>query len=224
MTQLIDLKLVKMGFSLQGVLDISAVNTLLPESAREYGQLLVFGHGGKKLWQSIDSHSDKANPIDDYSVACIMDFLARIDCDQYDILYPTNMFNVDLRLLGQRLGWHHDSPLGIGINKTYGTWFAYRVVVAANTNFEITKTHLSVSPCEDCADKPCITHCPVDAVGDEFNLQACVGERAREGSACAYQCLARRACPVGVAHRYDSEQIRYHYGRSLEAIRVRQIG
>jgi Fe-S-cluster-containing hydrogenase component 2 len=108
---------------------------------------------------------------------------------------------------------------------------AYRVVVLANTFYEIhDETHdetqtnnLAEAPCGKCITRPCVDACPVGAPGVTFDLQACMGERVREGSACAYQCLARNACPVGTEYRYDQDQMRYHYQKSLQLIQSNKL-
>lgn len=151
--------------------------------------------------------------------------------------------HLDLRTLGRVLGWQFDSPLGIGIHPQYGLWFGYRVVVAVNVDVNVVspiykpfnepfnerfnkplnvtanETALPDShPCDACAAKPCVAACPVGAVGETFNLTACVNHRVRPGSECARQCLARAACPVGTEHQYSLPQVQYHYDISLNAI------
>lgn len=222
----IDQLLLQKGFTLQAALEVSAVGIALPEVAGDYNQLLVFGHAGPDFWNSLDEPVAGGDPLDSVSTSSVEDFLLRTGCADYLVLYPTTDFQIDLRSLGKQLGWHSDSALGIGINATYGTWFAYRVVVLANTSFETPgepayqaqPNSLSASPCASCTARPCVEACPVDAPGDTFDLQTCMAERVREGSACAYQCLARNACPVGTEYRYDEDQMRYHNQKSLQLI------
>jgi epoxyqueuosine reductase len=184
-----------------------------------FSQLLVFGHGGTRLWRECDLVGP--DPIDAFSRRAVEAMLERMGCTAYRILFPAdNQVQIDLQGLGRKLGWHHDSPLGTGINSEYGTWFAYRVVVATNTRFLLSETAESESPCESCIDKPCVSACPVGAVRATagFDLETCLQERLRPQSPCRYQCLARLACPVGTRHQYSKDQIRYHYGHSLETI------
>jgi len=159
-----------------------------------------------------------SEPLDRMSINMVENFL---------VLYPSNGVQIDLRALGKQLGWHTDSPLGIGINGIHGIWFAYRTVVLANTFYEshdrARTNHLEEAPCVKCVNRPCVDACPVDAPGVTFDLQACMYERVKEGSACAYQCLARNACPVGTEYRYDQDQMRYHYQKSLELIQAKKL-
>jgi hypothetical protein len=183
---------------------------------------LVFGHAGSGFWKSLDEPLTGSDPLDRMSIKMVEDFLQRIGCADYLVLYPSTDLQIDLPALGKQLGWHADSALGIGINAIHGTWFAYRVVVLANTFYEThdeTQTNnLAEPPCDKCINRPCVEACPVGAPGVTFDLQACMDERVREGSACAYQCLARNACPVGTEYRYDQDQMRYHYQKSLQLI------
>ncbi len=214
-----DVILADNGLQLQAVLDVPDVLIALPKVAAEYDQLLVFAHGGSCFWDSLLHPLSGDHPLDTASVRLAEDYLGRIDCAGYLIVYPSMEFQLDLRSLGRQLGWHADSPLGIGINASFGTWWAYRVAVLANTSLELNPNNLAESPCDSCVDKPCIKACPVGAVGARFDLEACMNERTREGSDCAYQCLARNVCPVGAQHRYKDNQMHYHYGMSLKLIK-----
>jgi epoxyqueuosine reductase QueG len=105
------------------------------------------------------------------------------------------------------------------VNQVWGSWFAYRVVVLADTEFEPTSPLTAASPCHSCTEKPCLSACPAEALehGD-FSLKLCIDYRLREHSQCKAQCLARLACPIAPEHRYSMEQINYHYGRSMQTI------
>jgi ferredoxin-like protein FixX len=136
------------------------------------------------------------------------------------VLYPLSSSPVPLVALGTLAGWHHGSPFRVGINAAFGSWFAYRALVLADSDFAVTAPLTAPSPCDSCADKPCITACPAGAVGtDTFEAPACFGHRLQAGSDCAARCRARAACPVASEHRYSEAQTAYHYGRSLESLR-----
>jgi epoxyqueuosine reductase len=230
-----DSSLREAGLVLQGVLSVASTGVLLPETAHSFTQLLVFGHAGRKFWDRFNVEAiSSGDPLDDRSRKLVKDFLKRIDCQNHLFLYPTALeppapeivaadINIDLRSIGRELGWHHDSPLGIGIHARFGTWFAYRAVVATRTEFDLTQVVDEVSPCLSCADKPCVSHCPAGAVvseGSTFKLDSCLAERQRIGTGCSLTCQSRLSCPVGDEYRYSEEQMNYHYGHSLEMIKV----
>lgn len=208
------------GLPLVSVFDATTLGAALSEDVSGYRQVLVIGSAGRGLWPEIDlNRSD--NPVDDYAVETVQRLLQAIGCNDYRIIYPSDISVVDLRALGQMAGWHADSRLGIGINAEYGTWLAYRVVVASNTELPLSELKQSASACNDCSDKPCIAACPAGAVDSDkaFDLDACATERLRKGSDCQDKCIARLACPVGSEHQYSAAQVSYHYGRSLVSLK-----
>jgi len=128
---------------------------------------------------------------------------------------------IGLQQLGALAGWHHPSPMGIGINHRWGPWFAYRVVLTTGAELaEIRQDCGGGSPCTDCATAPCIKGCPAGATHPEkgLHLERCAQYRLREHSSCAHKCLARQSCPVGRNARYSDEQINYHYRLSLQTL------
>jgi hypothetical protein len=204
----------------------------LPMQQGNYTQLLVFAHAGKTFWRNLprqpsqESHTE--HPLDDYSRTQIEAILQRqvpnLDCQ---FLYPvgctasdaSQACRLDLQSLGKLAGWHHDSPLKLGIHAEFGSWFAYRAVLLCNSDFAPTATQTDVAPCESCALKPCISHCPAGAVTETgLDLDACTRYRIQPESDCRSQCLARIACPVGAQHRYSPAQMNYHYAQSLQMI------
>ena len=216
--KLYDDQLAGLGLGLQGV--VNTRNVALPEFIRDYRQLLIFAHTGGELWRNIELEGE--DPLDKTSIRLADDFMRRIGETDYEIAYPTDLFAIDLIAFGRQLGWHNDSKLSIGINAQFGTWFAYRFAIAANTNFFET-AFVEAHPCETCVRKPCIDACPGAAVTEGvFDLSRCSIERLRPDSDCAENCAARLACPVGTEYRYEPEQVRYHYGRSLVFLRAYQ--
>ena len=219
-----DAELAAQGLTLQAALPKYHINDLLSPAhqAAHFNELLIFASVGSTLWRRLPS-MDVDDPIDRFSVDVVLDYLSRINCGRHDLLYPVADTFVDLRELGHRAGWHHNSRLGIGINARVGTWFAYRVVVLADTRLADAGPGEpdSGAPCESCADKPCVTACPAGAVqvSGEFDLDACGSHRLEKNSRCATTCLARLACPVGTSQRYDADQIHYHYTRSLQTLK-----
>ena len=196
------------------------------DPARNYSQLILIGNGGRAMWQAILREGGRsADPIDDFSVREVRRWLAaQASGRSYEIVYPGERL-VGLQSLGECAGWHFASPFMVGINERWGTWFAYRVAVLANTDFEPTRPVPGESPCTACRPRPCVSACPGKAIEDsDFNLADCVRYRLRPDSACQTTCMARLACPVRAEHRYDDEQIRHAYTVSLRFIEQYQAG
>ena len=189
---------------------------------KDYKQLLVFGHGGKDMWQALQQSPflQDNDPIDSFSIDVVQNYFKQehAECNYY-LLYPGPVRYIPLQALGKLAAWHQDSPFRIGINAEYGSWFAYRVVVLADTSLKPTKAMDAPSPCLSCADKPCIPVCPVNALqAGDLSFQKCMDYRLQHDSVCKSKCISRLACPVAKEHRYSSEQVAYHYNISMQTI------
>ncbi len=196
------------------------VSATLGETA-PYRQLILIGHGGKTLWECVKAaRIAGANPIDDYSVQALEQCFAKhLPANRYRIIFPGN-HPVGLQQLGKLAGWHHAAPFMVGIDPEWGSWYAYRAVVLADTDFRPSRAVDRNSPCTSCQAKPCITACPAGAMdGGSFALEKCIAYRRSDESRCKHTCLARIACPVGSEHRYDDDQMRHAYSISLQMIR-----
>lgn len=217
----------RVGLNLQAIFDVDALPAALQRSlpgdkgaARRYRQLILIGNAGPKLWDSIKAaRLDSADPIDDFSIRTTNEwFAAQFGDAPWLRLYPGDA-PLDLQGLGRLAGWHHPSPFKVGINQRWGTWFAYRVALLADTDITPTPVRQTESPCSRCIERPCVAACPAQAMAnDEFDLARCIGYRRQADSACAQTCVARMDCPVGTEHRYHEEQIRHGYSNSLRMI------
>ncbi|AJQ97164.1 hypothetical protein [Gynuella sunshinyii] len=213
------------GLNLQHVFELSTLpqtmTAALAADIAPYRQLLLLGHGGRRLWQVISTVAvETDDPIDDFTVQLVHRyFQSDHPRASYKILYPGDT-QVSLQRLGELAGWHSASPFMLGINHDWGSWFAYRALVLADTSLTPDQAITLSSPCSACEHRDCIRSCPASALDHgQFDLEACSRFRLEPDSDCAYQCLARNQCPVKPEHRYSDEQIRYHYGRSLAMIR-----
>lgn len=192
----------------------SGINT------HNYNQLIVIGHLGKGLWESVCSEIPESdNPIDGFVIQSVKEYFNKDhNSKRYEIIYPGEAV-FDLQQLGEIAGWHYRSPFMLGINQIWGSWFAYRAIILSNTNFTETPALKTSSPCGGCVDKYCIAACPALALENlELNLQRCINYRKQDDSRCKTTCLARVSCPVGGEFRYCREQINYHYSVSMKAI------
>lgn len=215
------------GLNRQAVFNIDALPADLAAplqagctSSRTYRQIILIGHAGRTLWESVTASGIVSDdPIDDFSMQTVRRWFAQCHAhNAYEIVYPGTQL-IALQRLGQLAGWHHPSPFMVGIDQQWGTWYAYRAVVVADTHFEPTAAVRGAHPCATCGDKVCIASCPAAAMdGGRFDLAKCVGYRKRDGSSCKTTCVARVSCPVGSEHRYCDAQICHTYSGSMRAI------
>lgn len=221
------------GLNLHAVFSLASLppevlDTLaLTDDERErFRQLILIGHRGRDLWNTLQKRGMHGeHPIDEFVTECVAAWMTgplqgHAWCQVFPGAHP-----VGLQRLGALAGWHHPSPFWVGVDAEWGSWFAYRAVVLADTQLALTPRRELPSPCDSCADKPCIAACPAGALASErtgsWRLQTCLDFRKRPQSPCEDRCLARNACPVGAEHRYAEEQVAYHYRQSMPVIRKR---
>ncbi len=211
------------GLNRQHVFDLAQ----LPPAVRQtlgdgegYRQLILIGHGGRRLWECIKASGiGGEHPIDQYTLQTVTRWLAAfLPGRPYRILYPGEQV-IGLQQLGRLAGWHRPSPFMVGIDETWGSWFAYRAVVLVDSDFQPFPPLAGRDPCLSCQSRACTAACPAGALAGEFSLAACVAYRLGTNAACQFTCLARTACPVGSEHRYDDAQLHHSYALSLRMIR-----
>ena len=220
------------GLNLAAVFEVNQLPSQIIGPIQEAGikteafqRLVLFGNGGKLFWERLDHFGvNRPDPIDSFSLHLTRQFMQRIagKDDHQLILYPQNELFLPLQQLGQMAGWGTPSPIGNSINPMYGLWFAFRSAFLTSVPLPVMQVDLAPSPCLSCETKPCQVACPAGAVkasADRFKLDHCITHRLKENSPCAFDCLARQACPVGAEHRYPSEAVHLLYGSSINAIR-----
>ena len=209
------------GLNRQAVFDVADLPEYIRSKlATESGQLILIGHGGKRLWEMVQAAGQTgSDPIDDFTVATLQRWFADfLPGKRYQILYPADQ-PIGLQALGKLAGWHQPSPFMVGIDSEWGTWFAYRAVVLADTNFQPSQPVDRDKPCASCQAQVCISSCPAGALNEaEFSLSKCLTYRKQPDSKCRFTCLARVSCPVGSEHRYSTEQLHHTYSISLRYI------
>ena len=113
-----------------------------------------------------------------------------------------------------------ESPLGMLIHPEFGLWHAYRAALLWPERLDLPELARGASPCDSCAERPCLSSCPVGAFTREgYDVAACAGHLSRpEGEDCmALACRARRFCPAGASYYYEPAQAAYHMTAFLKA-------
>jgi epoxyqueuosine reductase QueG len=114
----------------------------------------------------------------------------------------------------------HVSPLGLNIHPQYGLWHAYRAALAFPVAFDLPPVSAGAHPCEACAEKPCLSACPVSAFdGRSYDVKACAVHIASDPQQLCMTagCKARLACPVGARFEYEPMQKQFHMRAFLAA-------
>jgi len=129
------------GLNLQAVFDIKYLPPDTRQQLKEnnndlssFSQVILIGNGGKLFWNALKNISTESkNPVDDYSCSLVSKWIDSFANNfSYKIIYPPSC-DINLQKLGQLAGWHHRSPFMVGINNVWGTWYAYRAVILADS-------------------------------------------------------------------------------------------
>lgn len=184
---------------------------------RTNGSILILGQGGSAFWQQYsESASPPADdPLDRFSLNVTDNLLASVFSCERAALFPAPDCELNLMRLLAAVGWQRPSPLGLGINARFGLWSAVRAVWWLDRAPALPKHPTIPAPdlCATCESQACVDSCPAGALasGQGPDLGRCADHRFSEGSACAANCLARRACPVAPEHQYGEQQMAHHY-------------
>ena len=192
------------------------------------GTVVLVGNAGKAMWRAFrEAVPDLGgkDPLDTWVDAQLESVAAAVGAE---IVFATRRPWPPIQRWAMKAGGVHRSPINMLIHPEYGLWHVYRGALLFVERLDLDPLpSASASPCDSCAKKPCLTACPVDAFQpDRFDMFACVGHvESAEGKACAIGgCLARRACPVGRAHQYGTEEGGFHMAAVVRTVRRWEAG
>lgn len=211
------------GLMPRGVVRFGGDGPVLDGGGQAASVVLV-GHAGSSFWPAFtvwrEARADGggADPLDSWSKSVISPLAQALGATAY---YPSEKPYQPFQRWAMAAEGLTASPLGILIHPVYGLWHGYRGALGFAEVLEDGRTAVeSRDPCSDCREKPCISHCPADALAtgsfDVGLCRACLGSPAGQGGCMTAGCAARSACPVGAGYRYRDEQVRFH----MRALRI----
>ncbi len=196
----------------------------IPEGTETPETIILIGNAGAAMWRAFaaattpGARAGDSHPLDGWTRKVLTDAAGRLGATA---LFPfTGPPYLPFQRWALRAGGVHVSPIGPLIDPEYGLWHAYRGALAFGQRLDLPPTSESPSPCETCADKPCLSTCPVSALAPgDYDVPACVAHVGSEaGADClGTGCQARRACPVGRNYIQEPEQARFHMEKFLVA-------
>lgn len=174
--------------------------------------MLGLGREGWAAFQAAPEASDgAAHPLDRWSQRVIEALAAELDAAPF---FPfTGPPYMPFLRWGTATGRIWPSALGMSIHAEQGLWVSFRGALGFATLEEVDAPPVGARPCDSCADRPCLSACPVDAFTAEgYGVPGCVGHlHSPAGEAClGGGCLARRACPVGQDWTPPPQRARFH--------------
>jgi hypothetical protein len=199
----------------------------MPEGAETPETIVLIGNAGPAMWRAFAAATTTrarlgdADPLDGWTREVLTEASGRLGAKA---LFPfTGPPYLPFQRWALRAGGVHVSPIGPLIDPQYGLWHAYRGALAFGQRLGLPAPPTGSSPCESCADKPCLNTCPAGALTPgNYDVPACVAHISSVSSADGEDCLgggclARRACPVGREYIHESEQARFHMEKFLVA-------
>jgi hypothetical protein len=185
--------------------------------------LILVGFIGSENWPAFESSQEAAdgqpNPLDRWSLRVVSALAADLGATA---LFPFGEPFLPFQRWAQKAEPVHASPLSILIHPDWGLWHAYRGALAFAEHIALPPPDLRPSPCDSCADKPCLSACPVGAFTSAgYDVPTCIDHiGSPAGADCmGTGCQARLACPVGPQFRYRPAHGGFHLNAFLEAQR-----
>ncbi len=185
------------------------VKTGLPEGLKT---LLLLGPKTPGFWPhfttSPESRDRSADPLDRWSSRVITQLAQTLGARAFFPFggppwQPFLQWAVDS-------GRAHISPVGLLVHDDAGLMVSYRGALGFTQDIKLPKP--PPNPCQTCADRPCLSACPVDALTPKgYDVTACKTDLDRAGNDCLTRgCAVRRACPVSQAHGRSEDQSAFH--------------
>jgi methylmalonic aciduria homocystinuria type C protein len=217
------------GLDLTAALRVAWYNDAVGWRARlrDYGRpdsLAVLVGNTRAFWTPfVDALREDAtlladpHPIEAYSMRCISAAAeaTAVPC-QIFWAHQVGVRVVAIQKLAQIAGLAWLAPSNLCVHPQYGPWIALRAVVVFDLEGPPGPPPSIADPCGACGH----------ACGPAFR-HALHGDAAEQSEPWRSWLAIRDACPLGRAHRYADDQIRYHYAKDrsvlLDAVRARAL-
>ncbi|MEQ9695236.1 ferredoxin [Shimia sp. SDUM112013] len=184
-----------------------------------FGTLILLSPLEPRFWNHFKTQPEYTghvpNPVDQWSSRVVTALAAALGGQPY---FPfTGPPYQPFYQWALNTGRCHPSPINLLVHDRAGLFVSFRGAIALPQKIDLPPP--APSPCATCADKPCVTACPVEAFATGvYDVDACRNVIAQtDPKACLTRgCAARRACPVSAEYGRLEEQSSYHMRVFLE--------
>lgn len=182
---------------------------VLGSTDTDQGTVTLIGNAGSSMWHRFENGRSSADELlDDWTKAVLNPIASQFGLKA---LYPYDKPYPPILTWASAAGVGKPSPLGLMMHPKYGLWHAYRAAFIGSIAAHERPTGLH--PCDKCADKPCLSACPVGAFKEDgYDVESCRTHIANldEAACMTNACNARRACPFGTEYRYEPAHAKFH--------------
>ena len=179
------------------------------------GTLVLLGPHEPGFWPAVSAAPEfrdgAPDPLDRWSRRVIGDLAAEAGGTP---LYPFGgpPYRPFIRW-AERSGRAWPSPVGLLVHDRAGLFVSYRGALALPERLDLPPPP-AAPPCDACETKPCLSACPVGALGgaEGYRLDACHAYLdTSPGADCMTQgCAVRRGCPVSETYGRLAAQSAFH--------------
>ena len=195
--------------------------------------IVVIGNGGGGLWRAFTAHAarnpgwrERANPLDDFTLDVIERYVIVAVRDSGVRCVPVYPFmsggpTLNFMEAAKLAGLAGPSILGVVVHPVYGPWIAFRAALILDVEIDRPGAARGFDPCPTCTARSCMSACPAGAVTfpSGWDIPGCLTYRVEAEAECAPRCHARAGCVLGPEYRYPDDELAYHQGRALRAMR-----
>ena len=174
--------------------------------------IVLVGNAGPEMWARFSQERrEESDPLDRWTERVVTRLAAALGAHA---LFPFQRPYFPFQRWARKAEACYPSPLGLLLHSEYGLWHGYRAALLFARALDLPEAaSRTPSACEKCADRPCLSVCPVGAFsGTSYDVGRCVAHlvASPRGDCVLEGCRARRACPVGASFRYVPAQAEFH--------------
>lgn len=170
--------------------------------------IVLLGPKEPGFWDHVTTHSDfvRPDPLDHWSKTVITALARNLGAAAVFPFGGPPYHPFVAWALQSGEAWQ--SPVGLLVHKDVGLLVSFRGALIFDGKLPLPTP--SENPCDRCALEPCLSACPVDAIGAEgYDVPRCK-DHIDIDPVCRAGCRVRLSCPISQSYRRDPAQTAFH--------------